>query len=68
MIEDFWWFDNSSSMGKDPLLLDHSAYWGDNYFVDTINGQPVKNYFVAQVEKVARYAIPFVKNMQWLTT
>ena len=55
-------------MGKDPLLLDHSAYWGDNYFVDTINGQPVKNYFVAQVENVARYAVPFDKNMQWLTT
>ena len=77
VIEELWRFDNESSMGKDPLLLDNSAFWGENFFIDNTVPQEeqssteamtsaVKNYFVAELEKVARYALPFVKNMEWL--
>ena len=64
VIEELWWFDNESSMGQNPLLLNNYAFWGENFFIDNFNGQPLKNYFVAELEKVARYALPFVKNMK----
>ena len=64
MVEEMWWIDNESSEGKDPLLIDNSPNWGENFFIDTVNGQKVRNYFMAKVDKVARYAVPFVKNIR----
>ena len=66
VVEEFWWSDNESSEGDDPLLIDNTQFWGDNYFVDIVNGQKVRNYFAAEMDKKARYAIPFIKNMKRL--
>ena len=63
-----WFIDNESSEGKDPHLIDLSEFWGSNYFFDTVDGQPVKNFFIHEVEKHARYAIPFVKNIMRLVS
>ena len=41
-------------------------YWGSDFFFDLVDGRPVKNYFVGEIEKVARYAVPFVKNIRRL--
>ena len=68
MIEDLYWHDKETSEGKDPHLLDLTNFWGSNYFFDTVNGQPVKNFFIAEVEKHARYALPFVKNITRLVS
>ena len=48
------------------MLLENSANWGDNYFFDKVDGKDVKNYFVCEMEKVARYAVPFAKNIKRL--
>lgn len=68
VVEEFWRFDKQSSCGSDPRLLSNEMYWGDNYFLDQVPYQeaPVKNYFVAEMEKVARYAVPFAKNIKQL--
>ena len=62
-----WWLDRESSEGKDPYLIDLSAYWGSNYFVDTTaNGEEKQNYFVKELTSVARYAVPFVHSIKKL--
>ena len=66
VIEDLWWTDKTSSEGKDPLLNDNSPFFGSDYLFDTVDGRRVKNYYVAEAEKVARYAVPFVKNISRL--
>ena len=65
-MEEMWQFENDSSEGKDPLLIDNSQYWGNNFFVDTVNGSDVRNYFIAEMDKVGRYAVPFLKNINRL--
>ena len=66
VLEEMWWIDNESSEGSDPLLIDNSRFWGDSFFFDTVNNQQVRNYFMAELDKVARYAVPFVKNIKRL--
>lgn len=55
-------------MGRDPDAVDPSQFWGDNYFLDRdpSTGKLLRNYFVAEVDKVARYALPFVKNIAFM--
>jgi len=45
-----------------PSLIDTRSFWGPNYFLDGSK----RNYFVAEAESVARYAIPFVRNINLL--
>ena len=70
VVEEMWRFDESSSEGRDPQLIDNSRYWGHNFFYDqqSVGGSEslVKNYFVGEIEKVARYAVPFAKNLKSL--
>ena len=68
VIEELYWFDNQASEGKEAHLLSMDRFWGNNFFFDNHPSQtePIKNYFVAEVEKVARYAVPFVKNISRL--
>lgn len=42
--------------------------WGPNYFFDfkEETGEIQVNYFVSEVSKVARYALPYVKNIKFL--
>jgi hypothetical protein len=39
--------------------------WGLSFFLEADKDNR-RNFFVAEVEKVARYAIPFVKNLKYL--
>ena len=66
VMEDLWWQDNESSEGKDPMLNDNSAFFSNNFFVNEVNGAQIKDYYVAELEKTARYAVPFVKNISRL--
>lgn len=45
-----------------PSLIDTRPFWGPNYFLDGSR----RNYFVAEAERVARYAIPFARTIQLL--
>ena len=66
VIEELYWQDKDSSEGSDAHLNDMGPYWGSDFFFDLVDGRPVKNYFVGEIEKVARYAVPFVKNIRRL--
>lgn len=67
VVEELWWFNNGSSEGKDPHLIDNSTFWGANHFVDTLaDGSQVKNFFTKEMETAARYAVPFLKNLGML--
>ena len=55
--------EESSPLARVPAnLVPNTAYWGADHFVhDTAN--PKKNYFVSEVAKSARYAIPLIKHV-----
>ena len=48
--------------GASPNLIDTRPFWGPSYFIK--GGK--RNYFVSEVAGVARYAIPFVRNLNLL--
>ena len=65
MIEEFHHEDATYAEGVDARLIPHNAnYWGPSYFMHDNK----KNYFVSEVEKVSRYAVPFIKNIKYLMT
>ena len=66
MIEELFWHDNWLSEGKEPHLNDTSAKWGPDFFFDTVDGKQVRNYFVAEASRFARYALPFLWNINQL--
>jgi len=66
VVEELYCHDRELCEGADPLLNDMTEFWGSNFFFDTVNGVPVKNYFVREVEKVARYAVPMTKHIKSL--
>ena len=68
VIEDLHWHDKQMSEGEDAHMIDLTEFWGSNFFFDTIEGRPVKNYFIAEAEKHSRYALPFVKNLTRLVS
>ena len=76
VIEELQEHDKSLNDGKDPHLLKTERYWGPSYFTDEVPAAvgasswwstPAKtvkrNFFVAEAEKTARYALPFVWNI-----
>ena len=76
VIEELQEHDKSLNDGKDPHLLKTERYWGPSYFTDEVQtaagasswwSAPAKtvkrNFFVAEAEKTARYALPFVRNI-----
>ena len=67
VIEELANFDKRLEMNVDPDSIDSQKQWGDNYFIDKDKDSVHLNYFVLETAKVARYALPFVKNIQlWL--
>jgi hypothetical protein len=40
------------------LICHNRLKWGDSYFYDEIAGKKVRNFFLAEMTKYARYAIP----------
>lgn len=66
VCEEFYWLDQEPSEGMDPLLNDMEQFWGRNFFFDTAYGRQIKNYFVAEMESVSRYAVPMIKNINRL--
>lgn len=65
MIEELGHHDTSLEMGTSADHVSTIESWGPCYFLDDIEGSESVhvNYFVSQVAKVARYALPFVKNI-----
>ena len=72
VIEEMQEYDTRLNDGKDPHLLKTERYWGPSYFFDDVlaynwsgHRDPAlrRNFFVSEVEKTARYALPFVRNM-----
>lgn len=71
-MEELQEFDYSLNDEKDPYLLMTKRYWGPSYFTDEVTvshwfSAPTiatrRNFFVAEAEKTARYALPFVRNI-----
>lgn len=73
-MEELAQLDSGYDEGFDPHLVPHSqVLWGTNYFMDDPQcdvqlekGLPVKNFFVDEISKKARYAMPFVRNIKYL--
>ena len=55
--------DDRFNQNVDPQLVNFEPFWGPSYFVDEISGSKIRNFFVVEAEKTARYALPFVRNM-----
>ena len=63
VIEELALFDKSLEHRDPDHVLTHE-YWGPNYFV---SAEGTKSYFISEVAKVARYALPFVYNINlWM--
>jgi hypothetical protein len=53
----------------DPQMVTPSKYlWGASYFLDydAEGTRTIRNYFMSEIENLARYAVPFVKNIDLL--
>lgn len=71
IIEELFFHDKSLDMGLDPDMINSAPKWGGNYFWEEVpmpNGttRVKRNYFVSEVGKSARYAMPFVRNIAHL--
>ena len=76
MSEMSWLFRTKTNV--DPVLIPHNMEtWGKSYFYDSKNDENTglrevgveevrKNFFVSEVEKITRYAIPFIKTIPYL--
>ena len=74
VIEEMHPFDQGLNEGKDPHLLDIERYWG-SYFTDEVPEESSssrlvqkKNFFVAETEIYARYALPHIRNISAFMT
>jgi hypothetical protein len=57
--------DNQFLYGANPRLVPSNLkYWGHSYFTSGIDHK--RNYFLFEASKVARYAVPFIKNIDRL--
>lgn len=67
VIEEFSSYERSYEHQKNANLVPHvHKFWSNSYFTENIEGKIHKNYFVAQIEKQSRYAVPFLKNIDFL--
>ena len=66
MIEEIGIIDPTLDMGRAADHVTTTERWGPSYFIDTTENsdQVFINYFVAEVAKEARYALPYVKNIE----
>ena len=48
--------------------VDTRALWGDSYFIECLNeNETLPNFFVSEVAKRAKYALPFMRNIsRWI--
>ena len=54
---------------QDPQSVTPSKYlWGLSHFLDyePEGTRTIRNFFVSEMEMVARYAVPYIKNMDLL--
>lgn len=68
VIEEMLHYDESYAEGVDPKIIKYDKYWGAHYFFEHFdNGLIKRNYFIAELEKSARYALPLIKSIKhWL--
>jgi hypothetical protein len=69
VIEEFNQIDKKYELGHDAQLLPWAPErWGQSYFLHKNKDQEImRNYFVCELDKVARYALPFIKNIgEWM--
>ena len=58
VVDEFRFLDEDF---KDDLIVHERRFWGDNFFGDKEGGQ--LNFFVCEVSKHARYAVPSVRHL-----
>jgi hypothetical protein len=82
MSEMSWLFRSRQEEKDPVLIQHNTQVWGSSYFLDNKNLERTssqglfteisegntfyKNFFVTEAEKIARYAIPYVKSMYYL--
>jgi hypothetical protein len=59
VIEELGYEDSRLDDGIDPDSVNCSSKWGDYFLSESGH----KNYFVSEVARVARYALPYVRNI-----
>jgi len=66
VIEELALYDKTLEMGRAADHVLTTEKWGPNFFFDcNSDTEEIKlNYFVSEVSKVARYALPFIKNIK----
>jgi len=77
VVEEFSLVDTELQEGTDPhLIAPNEKLWGDSYFFDEPSSEFLdlkhiskvrpRNYFLLEIEKVTRYAVAFIKNIDRL--
>jgi hypothetical protein len=69
VIEEFSFVDKAFEKGKKARLVPHTEmFWGNHYFYDReYNANNLlRNYWITKTEMAARYALPFLKNIDYL--
>jgi hypothetical protein len=61
------YLDKSFCKEEDPNLIPHAqGIWGPSYFLDEGTQKVIRNFWVHEVSECARYAVPFIKNIDLL--
>ena len=74
IIEEMHTFDQSLNDENNPNLLDTERYWGSYFTDDVPEGTDStrlvqkRNFFVAETEAYARYALPHIRNISAFMT
>ena len=66
VIEEFSQVDKAFEKGRKARLVPHAEmFWGSQYFYDREyeSNNLLRNYWIKKTEMAARYAIPFLKNI-----
>ena len=68
VIEELAQYDHRLLQGLKKDWVDTKNFWGETYFAsENQDGKLLPNYFVKEVSKRSRYALPFVRNIsRWL--
>ena len=64
MVEELTLIDKTLEEGTPArLIAPDENLWGPNCFTEIIEGEPVLNKFIAEVQTTARYAVGSISNI-----
>jgi uncharacterized membrane-anchored protein len=69
VVEEFSHMDKEFEKGRKARLIPHvEMFWGNQYFYDREHesNNLLRNYWLTKTEMAARYALPFLKNIDYL--